>query len=710
MIICGIRNVSPEHSLEMAELAVAYKGRGVVGFDLAGAEYDHPAKHHKAAFQLVRDNNINVTIHAGEAYGPESIAQAIHVCGAHRIGHGCRLRENGDLLHYVNDHRIPLECCPSSNVQTGAIRDLASHPLKLYKNLGLRVTVNTDNRLVTDTTVSKELWLCHTQMGLGLKDIKQIILSRLQERVPPLPREAAVPAEGERGARGLPRRGAHEQPSAHVVDGDRGAVVEGGRYRGIGERRTSRRAHTRSGADILAPPCTNLTPSAAGSSPRSRSLPRGPRARAAGRHAAGRRRVPRRRVPLDLVTSKRGDRVAWLADDHGEHQVWSAAGPEFAPKLVAHWSGDDGRPLSDLTVSDDGARLAFVRGVDEGHPVNPTSDPRGPKAEVWVVDAAGASAPVLVGEGTSPVIRPDGVSVDLLLHHQLRRAHAQRQAPVRTHESAGAGDSGDDDVVFHARGETSPPVWSPDGSRFAFVSDRGDHWLVGVFDPGAQRITWMAPSVDRDSAPVWSPDGKRIAFLRFRGRETPEPLDTEFFVGHMPVSVVVADATTGEGRVVVPEDATGGFAQGEVDGPPLLWAAGDCLVFRSERDGWVRLYAARADGAGEAAALTPTGCEVTGDALSPDRATVIATTNCGDVERRHLLAVSMPAGAARALTQGHGIEWAVSCRRAARSRTSARRRATSLRSWYFHAARPCRAAWARGPDAATCPRSSSPRA
>ena len=177
VILCGMRNVSPESSLEMAELAVAYKSRGVVGFDLAGAEYDHPAKHHKAAFQLVRGNNINVTIHAGEAYGPESVAQAIHVCGAHRIGHGCRLRENGDLLHYVNDHRIPLECCPSSNVQTGAIRDFASHPLKLYKNLGLRVTVNTDNRLMTDTTVSKELWLCHTQLGQSFFDLKQIILS-----------------------------------------------------------------------------------------------------------------------------------------------------------------------------------------------------------------------------------------------------------------------------------------------------------------------------------------------------------------------------------------------------------------------------------------------------------------------------------------------------------------------------------------------------
>jgi adenosine deaminase len=177
VILCGIRNISPESSLEMAELAVAYKGRGVVGYDLAGAEYDHPAKHHKKAFQLVRDNNINCTIHAGEAYGPESIAQALHVCGAHRIGHGCRLREDGDLLHYINDHRIPLECCPSSNVQTGAVRDLASHPLKFYFDLGLRVTINTDNRLVTDTTVSQELWHCHTKMGMSLSDIKSMIVA-----------------------------------------------------------------------------------------------------------------------------------------------------------------------------------------------------------------------------------------------------------------------------------------------------------------------------------------------------------------------------------------------------------------------------------------------------------------------------------------------------------------------------------------------------
>jgi adenosine deaminase len=177
VILCGIRSISAESSLRMAELCVAFKNRGVVGFDLAGAEYNYPAKHHKQAFQLILDNNVNCTAHAGEAYGPESIAQAIHYCGAHRIGHGTRLRENGDLLNYVNDHRIPLEVCLSSNVQTGAAPDIQSHPLPFFFNYGLRVTINTDNRLVTDTTVSKELLLCHQHYGLDLDDIKEILIS-----------------------------------------------------------------------------------------------------------------------------------------------------------------------------------------------------------------------------------------------------------------------------------------------------------------------------------------------------------------------------------------------------------------------------------------------------------------------------------------------------------------------------------------------------
>ena len=177
VILCGIRHMSPETSLRLAELCVAYKNRGVVGFDLAGAEANFPAKEHRQAFQLILKNNVNCTAHAGEAYGPESIGQALHYLGAHRIGHGVRLREDGDLLNYVNDHRIPLECCPSSNGQTRAVDDMKTHPLKFYFDYGLRVTINTDNRLITDTTVSREYLIAHQQLGLSLEDLTTIMVS-----------------------------------------------------------------------------------------------------------------------------------------------------------------------------------------------------------------------------------------------------------------------------------------------------------------------------------------------------------------------------------------------------------------------------------------------------------------------------------------------------------------------------------------------------
>jgi adenosine deaminase len=177
VILCGIRHMSPETSLRLAELCVAYKNRGVVGFDLAGAEANFPAKEHRQAFQLILKNNVNCTAHAGEAYGPESISQALHHLGSHRIGHGVRLREDGDLLNYVNDHRIPIECCPSSNVQTRAVTDMKSHPLKFYFDYGLRVTINTDNRLITNTTVSSEYFIAHKELGLSLEDLTTIMVS-----------------------------------------------------------------------------------------------------------------------------------------------------------------------------------------------------------------------------------------------------------------------------------------------------------------------------------------------------------------------------------------------------------------------------------------------------------------------------------------------------------------------------------------------------
>ena len=185
VIVCGIRNISPEISLRMAELAVAFKNRGVVGFDLAGAEYNYPARDHLGAFSLILSNNVNVTIHAGEAYGPDSIHQALHYCGAHRIGHGVRLREDGDLLNYVNDHRIPLELCPSSNVQTGAVKNISEHPLKFYLDLSLRVTLNTDNRLITDTTMTDEYWLAYKTFNLSPQNILDLIINGVKSSFMP---------------------------------------------------------------------------------------------------------------------------------------------------------------------------------------------------------------------------------------------------------------------------------------------------------------------------------------------------------------------------------------------------------------------------------------------------------------------------------------------------------------------------------------------
>jgi adenosine deaminase len=176
VILCGIRHIDPKISYRLAELAVAYKGRGVVAFDLAGAEKDWPAKDHLEAFYLIRNHNINVTVHAGEAFGAPSIHQAIHYCGAHRIGHGTRLREDPDLLDYVNDHRIGIEACLTSNLQTGVVESFAAHPFREYFDKGLRVSLNTDNRLMSGTNVTQEFMVAIDAFRLGLADVRKILI------------------------------------------------------------------------------------------------------------------------------------------------------------------------------------------------------------------------------------------------------------------------------------------------------------------------------------------------------------------------------------------------------------------------------------------------------------------------------------------------------------------------------------------------------
>lgn len=192
VIICGIRSMNPRTSIGLAELAVAYKGRGVLGFDLAGQEKDYPAKEHRAAFQLILNNNVNLTVHAGEAFGAPSISQALHQCGAHRIGHGTRLREDEGLLAYVNDHRIPLEMCLSSNVQTRAVKSLRVHPFGDYFRRGLRVTLNTDSRLVSGTTVSREITLATRVFRLGPYELKRVIINGFKSAFLPYAQKARI--------------------------------------------------------------------------------------------------------------------------------------------------------------------------------------------------------------------------------------------------------------------------------------------------------------------------------------------------------------------------------------------------------------------------------------------------------------------------------------------------------------------------------------
>jgi adenosine deaminase len=176
LIVCGIRNMSPSTSMDLANLTVAYKDRGVVAFDLAGAEYNYPAKKHREAFYTVVNANVAATIHAGEAYGPESIAQALHYCHADRIGHGTRLFEDPDLERYVNDRRVPLEVCVSCNVQTHAVATFEEHPVRRYFDLGIVVCLNTDNRLMSDTTVTDEYYLAHTRLGFSREEIERMLL------------------------------------------------------------------------------------------------------------------------------------------------------------------------------------------------------------------------------------------------------------------------------------------------------------------------------------------------------------------------------------------------------------------------------------------------------------------------------------------------------------------------------------------------------
>ncbi len=189
LILCAMRDKSD--SLEIAELAVAFRSHGVVGFDIAGDEFGHPPRRHLEAFKYITSKNFNITIHAGEAFGIESIWQAVQICGCHRIGHATRLLEDmtvtasgavkmGTLSHFIRDRRIPLEICLSSNIHTGAAQSIELHPFNIFYRNGFRVFLCSDNRLMSNTTLTKELAIASSTFSLTLKDIEKLTLNAMK--------------------------------------------------------------------------------------------------------------------------------------------------------------------------------------------------------------------------------------------------------------------------------------------------------------------------------------------------------------------------------------------------------------------------------------------------------------------------------------------------------------------------------------------------
>ncbi|MCX6134703.1 MAG: adenosine deaminase [Ignavibacteriales bacterium] len=203
LILCAMRNMEPHFSDEIAELAVDFRDRGVVGFDLAGEEGGYPPKKHVDAFHYIQRENFNITIHAGEAFGKESIWQAIQWCGAHRIGHATRLIEDmkvkdgevlnmGRLAQYVLDKRLPLEMCLTSNVHTGAVKSIKEHPFGIYYRYKFRVTLNTDDRLMSNITLTDEYQTAADVFDLKLDDLEKLTINAMKSAFMPYKRRIAV--------------------------------------------------------------------------------------------------------------------------------------------------------------------------------------------------------------------------------------------------------------------------------------------------------------------------------------------------------------------------------------------------------------------------------------------------------------------------------------------------------------------------------------
>jgi dipeptidyl aminopeptidase/acylaminoacyl peptidase len=357
-----------------------------------------------------------------------------------------------------------------------------------------------------------------------------------------------------------------------------------------------------------------------------------------------------------LVASEKGDRFAWVENLRGVRNIWSAAAADNQPRQLTHYTADDGQELTQLTFSADGSQLLYVRGGDhdanwpaQGNLApNPDNSPSEAKVTIWSVSLAdSASTPVQVAEGDSPALSSKG-QLAYVKEGQIWTAPLPSASNV----------AGNPQRLFFDRGKDNTPLWSQDGTRLAFVSDRGDHSFVGVYT-SSQPLLYLSPSTSFDSDPVWSPDGNSIAFMRQPSHgDGPENFLVQ--TPH-PFSFWIAEAATGKSRKVWNSpDTLAGSLPNLDEKEPLLWMADNQLVFLAETDNWPHLYAVDTAG-GDARLLTPGHFMVENVVLAPDHRSLVYSANTGeakdDEDRRHLFRIGTDGHAPQPLTSGDSLEW-----------------------------------------------------